>query len=128
MKEYSIKYKPFQGHQSRLGHYFRNLYQIVKFVHFQKILSDSEKYDYVRSIRTQLSNHEQAFLLLNIISDLGHSWRESDKDFLKKYKLIRNIPNGFFSTDELKLSDYFPLENMEYFEINQINDTEENRD
>lgn len=38
-----LRYVPFEGHQSRLGHYYRHLYQMVKYVDQQKLQID--KYD-----------------------------------------------------------------------------------
>jgi hypothetical protein len=41
-REKSFPYIPFEGHQSRLGHYYRRLYQAVKYVDQQKILTSTE--------------------------------------------------------------------------------------
>ncbi|MCG6170158.1 putative phage abortive infection protein [Leptospira sanjuanensis] len=113
-KKSKLSYIPFQGHQSRLGHYYRNLYAIVKFVHYQRINID--KYEYVRNIRSQLSNHEQALLLINIISDIGLTWKK--EFFLEKYRLVRNIPKGFFNeSKEFDPTHYLPAKYMEYNDI-----------
>ena len=72
-KNVNFPYKLFEGHQSRLGHYFRHLYQTVKFVDEQAsiLLSYKEKYSYIKVLRAQLSTQEQAFLFYNSLSDMG---------------------------------------------------------
>ena len=41
-----------------LGHYYRHIYQTVCFVDKQEILSEKEKYSYVKMLRAQLSDLE----------------------------------------------------------------------
>jgi hypothetical protein len=61
--ERKFKFIPFEGHQSRLGHYYRHLYQTVSYVNKQT--ADLDKYEYVKTIRAQLTTHEQALLFIN---------------------------------------------------------------
>ncbi|AEA42329.1 putative phage abortive infection protein [Fluviicola taffensis] len=104
MKERKLQYTPFEGHQSRLGHYFRHLYQTVDFIHEKKI--DIDKYSYVKALRAQLTTHEQALLYINSLTQLGNRWWT--KDYLIKYKMIKNIPPGFFNpeTEFFRESDF----------------------
>ena len=69
-KNRDFKYIPFEGHQSRLGHYYRHLYQTVCYVDSQdeKYISNIEKYKYMKILRAQLSTHEEALLFLNSLS------------------------------------------------------------
>ena len=98
-------YTPFEGHQSRLGHYFRHLYQTVCYVDKQPI-SDKVKYEYLKTLRAQLSTHEQALLLLNSLTPLGSKWISNN--FLNKYKLVKNIPLEFFDKEtELNVHEIF---------------------
>ena len=90
--EKKLAYVPFEGHQSRLGHYYRHLYQAVRYVDQQTIGID--KYQYVKTIRAQLSNHEQALLLLNSLTPIGRRWWE--QGFMEKYRMVQNIPRDFF--------------------------------
>jgi uncharacterized protein YlbG (UPF0298 family) len=97
-------YVPFEGHQSRLGHYYRHLYQMVRYVDQQTI--DIEKYEYVKTIRAQLSTHEQALLLINSLTPTGQNWWQ--KGVISKYRLVQNIPRGFFdSSTELDMNALF---------------------
>lgn len=81
---------PFDGHSIRLGHYYRLLFQCVKFVDKQSILSDDEKKFYITTLRTQLSNQEQLLLYYDSLSEFGKAWHT--KGYFKKYSFLRNIP------------------------------------
>jgi len=91
---FETQFYPFDGHSSRLGHYYRHLYQTVRFVDSQpeSIVNPSEKYEYLKSLRATLSNQEQLLLYYNCISILGIEWIE--KGLIKKYAFIKNIPLG----------------------------------
>lgn len=106
------QYLDHDGHQSRLGHYFRHLFQTIKFIDSQpnSLLSYREKYIYVKTLRAQLSNHEQAIFFYNSLTYLGKSWEKGenkdDKKLITKYNLIKNIPKGFTGTIDPK--NYYP--------------------
>ena len=113
-KERNLSYLPFEGHQSRLGHYYRHLYQTVCYVDKQKLNLD--KYEYVKTIRAQLSTHEQALLLLNSLTPIGCNWWR--KGLVVKYKLVKNLPCEFFDPEsELNVSEIF---DRDYFEWKQV--------
>jgi len=106
-------YKPFEGHQSRLGHYFRHLFQTIRFVDNQpsNLFTYREKYNYIKILRAQLSNQEQVLLCYNSLSDLGEFWERSKeiKDYqglITKYNLITNIPKGY--TYGIDARKYYP--------------------
>lgn len=81
-----------ENHGQRLGHYFRHLYQMIKYIdqYSNNILPSEDKYQYTKTIRAQLSNYEQLLLYYNALSKFGQAW--IDDNFLIKYKLIKNIP------------------------------------
>lgn len=91
---FETHFYPFDGHSSRLGHYYRHLYQTVRYVDSQpdSIINTNEKYEYLKSLRATLSNQEQLLLYYNCISILGTEWIE--KELIKKYAFIKNIPLG----------------------------------
>jgi hypothetical protein len=99
----SFGYTPFEGHQSRLGHYYRHLFQTVSFVDKSKLLI--EKYDFVKTLRAQLSTHEQAMLLVNSLCPLGDTWWKTG--YIDTYKMVKNVPNEFFTFDELDMTSLF---------------------
>lgn len=85
-----------KGHQFRIAHYYRHLFQTVKFIasENEKFLTYKEKRKYLRILRAQLSNHEQALLFFNWYSDFGHSWEESKvsgNKFFTDYRMIHNL-------------------------------------
>ena len=91
--------KKYKGHQNTLGHYFRHLFQTVKFINNQPphILNYREKYQYIKTLRAQMSTSEQILFFYNSLSDLGRKW-EFEKNLnindmlITKYNLIKNIP------------------------------------
>jgi len=92
------KYKPFSGHMSRLGHYYRHLFQTVKFVveYDNEIIKD--KHEYLKTLRAQLSTHEQLLLYYNGLSPLGRPW--IDNQYFTEHRMIKNLP--------LPLADFGP--------------------
>ena len=111
--ERKLAYVPFEGHQSRLGHYYRHLYQAIRYVDEQKLAID--KYQYVKTIRAQLSNHEQALLLLNSLTPIGENWWKNG--YVLRYRLVQNIPRDFFDREtELDLGALFPTGYFEWEE------------
>jgi Putative phage abortive infection protein len=113
-EESQFGYLPFEGHQSRLGHYYRHLYQMVRYVDLQKI--DIDKYEYMKTIRAQLSTHEQALLLINSLTPIGQNWWKMN--FIVTYRLVQNIPRDFFdSTTELNMDDFFGHGYFEWEEV-----------
>jgi hypothetical protein len=97
--------KYYGGHQFRLGHYFRHLYQSYKYLHNHKDVKDADRYSYGKIYRAQLSTYEQALLLINSISSLGMKWEytpentESTKPsgLITEYNLIKNLPGDHLS-------------------------------
>jgi Putative phage abortive infection protein len=86
------RYLPWGGHQSRLGHYYRHLFQTVKYVDKQDedLITLEDKVDYLRMLRAQLSDYEQVLLYYNAISHFGEGWLKNN--YFIKYKMIHNIP------------------------------------
>lgn len=112
-QERRFRFIPFEGHQSRLGHYFRHLYQTVCYVDNQEIGID--KYEYVKTIRAQLTTHEQALLFINCLTPIGKIWW--DKKLLTKYRFVQNVPFGFFDKQtEIDMLSYFPKDYFEWQE------------
>lgn len=112
--EKKLAYVPFEGHQSRLGHYYRHLYQAIRYVDEQKLSID--KYQYVKTIRAQLSNHEQGLLLLNSLTPLGANWWKNG--YMRRYRLVKNIPREFFDREnEVDVSTMFSAGYFEWEEM-----------
>lgn len=103
------QYIKFNGNQARLGHYFRHLFQVVKFVDQSKIVNESEKYFYLKTLRAQLSSHEQLLLFYSVISEIGRSWLEP-VNYISKYRLIKNLPLERGFTYNVNPADYFNIQ------------------
>ncbi len=120
VKKSQRKYLPYDGYQSILGHYIRHLFQAVNYINDQKkdLLDYPSKYSYIKTLRAQLSNHEQAILFLNSITYLGEDWELSDnisnpnKKLITKYNFIKNIPKEF--TGNINPYFFFPHVFYEY--------------
>ena len=76
----------YNENHAELGHYFGNLYHIIKFVDTSAI-ADKEKY--INFVRAQLSGYELGLLFYNCLSKFG---KESFKPLVEKYGLFKNIP------------------------------------
>ena len=120
-----IDYRPFNGHQIRLAHYFRHLYQTVEFVESQKSLTDDQKIFYIKTLRAQLGTHETALFFYNSISSLGKAWRKPQClqketndyiDLVTKYEIIKSLPPKHFTFD-LDPKYFYPSINFEWDEI-----------
>lgn len=78
----------FRTYQTDLSHYYRLLYNIIKYID----RSDREdKKFYSNIVRAQLSNFELGLLTYNCISPYG---KEKFRPLVLKYDLIKNIPPG----------------------------------
>lgn len=115
--------KYYDGHQFRLGHYFRHLYQSYKFLNISKHLNEKEKYSYGKMLRAQLSTYEQALIMINSVSSLGMKWEylpekyESPKiktNLITTYQLIKNLPG--VQIYGLKYKIFYPLIKYEFEE------------
>jgi hypothetical protein len=90
-----FNYKPFSGHSSRLGHYFRHLYLTVKSVANSEVITDyNERMKYLRILRAQLSNHEQILLFYNWLGEFGSDWENDKNSFFAEYCMIHNLWYG----------------------------------
>lgn len=91
-----IRHETLKGNQSRLAHYYRHLFQTVKLVANQEesFITYENKRKYLRVLRAQLTNHEQALLFFNWYSDFGYKWEEflkSGNKFFTDYRMIHNL-------------------------------------
>jgi hypothetical protein len=114
--------KYYGGHQFRLGHYFRHLYQSYKFLDNSNLLTEEEAYSYGKLFRAQLSTFEQTLLFINSLSHIGMKWeltgennnKNEKMNLITKYNLIKNVPGKH--TYGITYKDYYPNVNYEYEE------------
>jgi hypothetical protein len=69
---------------------------MVKFVadYDETIVKKDEKVNYLRLLRAQLSNHEQALLFYNWVAKYGGAWQDDRNNFLTEYRMIHNLWYG----------------------------------
>lgn len=102
----------FKGHQATLSHYLRNLFGMYTLID-KAALSQEEKIDLSKIVRTKLSNYDQALLALNVVSHMGRAWEV--ENFINKYKPFSNVPPLFFGFDEqFDVKARFPLSSFEW--------------
>lgn len=126
---YKNKYlKYYGGHQFRLGHYFRNLFQIVSYINNSNHINNEQKYFMVKLLRGQLSTYEQSIIFLNSLSYMGRRWELEDinnpqkeiginDQLITKYNLIKNIFNKKIN-EEIDVTQFYPYVEFEGFSIN----------
>ena len=98
-----------QAEHDQIGHYFRHIYQILKFVDESSI---DNKPLYANLLRAQLSSDELALLFFNCISDLGS---KRFKLLVERYSLLEHLP----------LYDVFKKEDAVQFNRKAFGDSEE---
>lgn len=110
-----LNYKPFDGHQSRLGHYYRHLLSMVNHVVIQKEISYEEKRDYLKILRAQFSIYELTLLFYNYYAGYGIKWenkyfadgdlRKGNSSFFLDYRFLHNIEAdyGFKDIDPFEI-------------------------
>lgn len=78
----------FESKLSELGHYYRNLYHIIKFVHNSDV---EDKKFYTNLVRAQLSTYELLLLFHNCLGKYGY---EKFKPLVEEYALLKNISDN----------------------------------
>lgn len=81
------------GYHNQLSLYFRFLFMLVKFVvnEDEKIIDYKSKREYLKIVRTQLSNAEQQLIFYNWYVGMGSNWENDKNKFLTDYRIIHNI-------------------------------------
>lgn len=82
----AIYAKFYADHQAELGHYFRHLYHIIKFIKESPV---EDKKRYTSLVRAQLSAYEHLMLFYNCLSTLG---TEKFKPLVEEFALLENLP------------------------------------
>jgi hypothetical protein len=101
-----------QSNNHVFGHYFRNLYQILKLIdsHVESVISAEDKHRYSSFLRAQLSTNELAVLFLNCLE--GVVDRGEFRNLIVRYRMLEHLPltlvNGIYRT-----STGLPLANAE---------------
>jgi hypothetical protein len=95
---YEPKYYPYDGHITRLGHYYRHLFEIVRYIvsHEKSLIDHTQTLNYLKLLRTQMSNHEQLLLYYNGVVGVGDKWlndtKNNNANYFIDYFMIHNVP------------------------------------
>jgi len=91
----------YSKYQSDVGHYFRSLYNIMKFIKQSEV---SGKRLYTNLVRAQLSSFELVVLFYNCLSKFG---REKFKPLVEEFAILKTLDQGLLhdSLNELSLYD-----------------------
>ena len=92
----------YKNHQNKLGHYFRHLYHIIKFIDESTI---KNKKRYTSLVRAQLSAHEHVLLFFNGLSEYGI---KKFKPLIERYQLLENMPHDLLFLRVRQLALYSP--------------------
>lgn len=90
-----IKYAPYTGHESRLAHYYRHLFNTVKYVVDKEkkgVFDYQQSREYLKILRAQMSNDEQLMLYYNYINGMGSKWEDEENKFFSHYRMLHNLP------------------------------------
>ena len=89
------------------GHYFRNLYRMIKIVSQTDFFYDKNnvtkeeifqnKYKYISIIRAQTSDYELLWLFYNCLSENGS---EKFKPYIEEFSFFKNIPKSLIAHQE----------------------------
>jgi hypothetical protein len=90
----------YEAWQSDVGHYFRSLYNLIKFVHRS---NEADKLFYTSLVRAQLSTYELTMIFYNCIS---HKGREHFKPLVNEYGLLKAMPQALIVDRELLMAHY----------------------
>lgn len=99
-------YKFFQDEHNHLfGHYFRNLYQIMKFIHSHKAMDFTEKKKYMSILRAQLSTNETTVLYLNCLDHMVDDGKF--RTLLITYQMLEHMPI-IYTRNQQDIIEYKP--------------------
>lgn len=112
----------FLGKSNQLAHYYRQLFQTVKFIVNQSIYTYEEKRNFIRILRSQLPNEEQVLLFYNWYSGFGHQWEDGKNKFFTDYRMIHNIFPNMITIENIDLKKLFDTSNL-LIEKNRLNDS-----
>lgn len=79
-----------ENHNHLFGHYFRNLYQIIKFIDTNKHIDEIDKKKYISILRSQISTYETVALFINCYRDVVDDGKF--RYFLIKYHMLEHMP------------------------------------
>ena len=130
-KPRGVDWNEFDGYEHVLSHYFRTLFEIVRYVDSREILTPIEKYQYMTVLRSNMSTYEQSILFIQSVVEKGKYWEleyrevDSTRCYVTKYNLVRNMNRDFFDKVDPALA--YPMADFEFLSIGKREDLAEIR-
>jgi hypothetical protein len=91
----------YENYRPEIGHYFSNLYNVIKFVDTSDV---GHKKLYTNFVRAQLSSFELAMIFYSALTELDKGGKF--KTLIEKYALLKSLPvSQLLSPDHLELYD-----------------------
>ncbi len=84
----SIYMRFYHDYQADLGHYFRNLYHILKFIKLSIEISEEDKFKYACLLRALLSSYELTLLFYNGLGEYG---KDYFKPLIEDFSFLKNL-------------------------------------
>jgi len=106
-------------HQADLGHYFRNLYHILKYVDNAIEIDKESKFTYTSLLRALLSSYELSLIFYN---GLGRYGKDYFRPLIEKYSFLKNVDDTLLLKMQHK-SEYKKLAFASSKERNKRNGT-----
>lgn len=110
MEAYRVFYED-KGRRSEVGHYFRTLYHIFKYVENSDLLTDEGKKMYGKIVRAQLSTPETGLLFFNGLLPRAANSRE----FIKKYALLQELEPADLQIEDITKAEIEAVYGAEAF-------------
>lgn len=110
--DFVVDFREHDGYGSLLGHYYRHLFMMVKYVVDSDIVKGyEEKMKYLKMLRAQLSNHEQIMLFYNWLGGYGEAWENDESQYFTEYRMIHNLWKDELYQNQFILDKVTELEN-----------------
>lgn len=90
---------------SDISVYFRNLYNLILYVHSDETISQGEKYRYIKLIRATLSPYECLLIFLNGQTKYA---RENMLPLIHTYSLLKHLPQRYRDEAYFIANEYSP--------------------
>ena len=106
--------KVFEKDSFNLGHFFRFIHNIIKYVNEELHYDEKLRRKYLSFLQAQLSNDELGFILYNSLSNysLDKNNEPTFRRFIDEYGILENIDNDCVFHSQL--SEFFPKTNFFY--------------
>lgn len=119
MNRLEMAYRKFYDDDQKkveVGHYFRNLYHVFKFIDESPMFDESSKARYAKVVRAQLSTPELALLFFNGMYEKGKNFKE----YIERYTLLLDLTPRDLRIKDVSMDDMLSIYAKSAFEDSNI--------